>query len=106
MEVYHDIQTLFFGSSGFVHNVLFTVPSVFGIYPYAQADGIYAQLFHQLEAVGFYAFMIVKLQPFFFHFTHPTDVGSLSKTGLEGAGVSELSVPDCSLPWLPQADRG
>jgi hypothetical protein len=47
----------------------------------AQADGIYAQLFHQLEAVGFYAFMIVKLQPFFFHFTHPTDVGSLSKTG-------------------------
>ena len=69
MEVYHDIQTLFFGSSGFVHNVLFTVPSVFGIYPYAQADGIYAQLFHQLEAVGFYAFMIVKLQPFFFHYS-------------------------------------
>ena len=105
MEVYHDIQTLFFGSSGFVHNVLFTVPSVFGIYPYAQADGIYAQLFHQLEAVGFYAFMIVKLQPFFSISLTQLMSAPWVKLVLEGAGVSELSVPDCSLPWLPQADE-
>ena len=80
MKINHQSHTQLMSTPGFYQYIAFITPTVGGIHPYTQSDGIHSQFAEQSYTFRFASGRGIELGSGFFHFGEPAYIGSFGKS--------------------------